>query len=282
LSDLSVPTIGEPGRAAAEIGARHPTHHPESADHELSECAVPGAQVRAASVRGLLHRHNRKPRQDRFSVCYDDATATMLITVCDGVGQFELSHEAAAFVAADVPRAYLKHGDWVTTIAEVNERLTDFANRAAERVRLCDVPADPRMATTLAAAAIRFGHGRWSASVAWTDDSTVWLLGEGRWTPLTGEASGQDGDGLHSTKVRALPHPEPRLHVAEAEMTGGALFVLTDGIGEPLRHARQVQESLAQWWSGPPDVFDFARQVGFARKGNLDDRTAVGVWFDPQ
>ncbi|MEU8007716.1 protein phosphatase 2C domain-containing protein [Catellatospora sp. NPDC049111] len=280
MSEISVIAIGEPGRAATELGPRLPTHYPESADHEITEAEVPGAQIRAASVRGLMHRRNRKPRQDRFSVTYDDDTQTLLIVVCDGVGQFELSQEAAAFVAADAPRAYLEHGTWRPAVDEVNKRLTDYAAGAGERVRFGRAPEDLRMATTFAAAAVRRDGTRWTASVAWTDDSTVWLLDEGHWTPVAGAEAVEDGSGLHTTKVRALPHAEPQLTVVDTELTGGALFLFTDGIGEPLRHARQVQDTLADWWATPPDVFTFAGQVGFARKGNLDDRTAVGVWFE--
>jgi hypothetical protein len=43
----------------------------------------------------------------------------------------------------------------------------------------------------------------------------------------------------------------------------------------------QVKETLADWWAAPPNLFEFAQQVGFARRGHLDDRTVVGVWFEP-
>jgi hypothetical protein len=275
-------TIGDPGRAATEVGPGVPTRYPDSADHELSECEVPGAQVRAASVRGLMHRYRSQPRQDRFSVVYDEASATLMVTVCDGVGQFALSQEAASFVATDAPRAYLAHGDWGPAIAEVNERLGRFVADAPARSRLDALPEDSRMATTLAAAAICLEAGRRKASIAWTDDTSVWLLDTGGWTNLTPDPAGDDDpDGLHTGRVRALPSENSRVFVAEVPAETGALFVLTDGVGVPLAGSQQVRETLAGWWAVPPDVFTFARQVGFARKGHLDDRTAVGVWFEP-
>jgi serine/threonine protein phosphatase PrpC len=274
--------IGDSGRAATEIGPGAPTRYPDSADHELSECQVPGAQVRAASVRGLLHRYRSQPRQDRFSVVYDEATATLVVAVCDGVGQFALSQEAASFVATDAPRAYLAHGDWARAVTEVNERLQRFVADAAARSRLDALPENARMATTLAAAAICLEPGRRKASIAWTDDTSVWLLDPDGWTNLTPDPSeADDPDGLHTGRVQALPSADPRVLVTEAPAETGALFVLTDGVGVPLAGSRQVREALASWWATPPDVFTFARQVGFARKGHLDDRTAVGVWFEP-
>lgn len=226
-----------------------------------------------------MHRHRREPRQDRFSVVYDDETAVLVVTVCDGVGQFDLSQEAAAFVVADAPRAYLRHRDWGLAVAEVNQRLFDFAERAPQRPRLRPLPADPRMATTFAGVAIRFEDTRRMASIAWTDDTSIWLLDQSGWTQLTG--AGEDEGELHSSGVRAMPHRDLQLTVVEKEVVDGSLFVTTDGVGTPLANAWQVRETLAEWWATPPDVFTFARQVGFARKTHIDDRTAVGVWFDP-
>lgn len=277
-----VVAIGDPGRAATEVGPGEPTRYPDSADHELSECWLPGARVRAASVRGLLHRYRSQPRQDRFSVVYDGVTATLVVVVCDGVGQFALSQEAAAFVAADAPRAYLAHEDWPRAIAEVNGRLREFVADTATRPHLDAVPEGARMATTLAAAAICLEPGRRKASIAWTDDTSVWLLDSGAWTNLTPDPSETDDpDGLHTGRVQALPSEDPRVFTTEVPAEAGALFVLTDGVGVPLAGSAQVRQTLASWWDAPPDVFTFARQVGFARKGHLDDRTAVGIWFEP-
>jgi hypothetical protein len=272
--------VGDPGRAASELGAGLPTRFPDSADHELSEYRVPGAWVRAASIRGLMHRYRGQPRQDRFSVVYDEPTMTLIVTVCDGVGQFPLSQEAAAFVAIDAPRAYLVHRDWRAAVKDVNERLKDFVAGAADRPHLDDVPETVRMATTLAATAICLAPGDRYASVAWTDDSSVWTLVDGRWENLT---PGPDAsDDIHSGRVTALPHHDPRLTTAGHPVGDGSLFVMTDGVGVPLEGAAQVRDALAGWWADPPDVFTFAQQVGFARKGHLDDRTVVGVWFEPE
>jgi hypothetical protein len=277
LCDTELVAIGEPGRTATAIGPCAPTYHPDSADHELSECVVPGAQVRAASIRGLMHRYRREPRQDRFSVVCDDATATLVIVVCDGVGEFALSQEAAAFVAMDAPRAYLLHRDWQVAIAEVNQGLADVVAGAPHRARLLTVP-DHKMATTLAAVAIRFGDTQRVASIAWAGDTSVWFLDKDGWELLTNNGP-DDPNAPDSGRVRALPNADPRLTVIEKELSNGALFVTTDGIGNPLRDAPQVQDRLADWWAVPPDVFTFAREVGFARKSHLDDRTAVGVWL---
>lgn len=287
---FGVPVIGIPGRAAVELPAGPPPGLGHCADHELSECSLPGVRIRAASIRGLLHRYRQEPRQDRFSLRYDEDSTTLLVTVCDGVGSLRMSHEAADFVAARMPDAYLACGDWSEAIAVVNRELTEHAAaRVAGRDRCgdCDgrsdcARCDPeayRMATTFVGAAIRF-DGPPSVSIAWTDDSTVWLLRDGQWEKLTVEAA-QPETEVHTGKVRALPHPEPRFRTTRLRIDAGALFVMSDGVGEPLQGAAEVRDTLAEWWANPPDVFTFASQVGFARKSHLDDRTVVGLWFDP-
>jgi len=260
-----------------------PTRFPDSADHELSECAVPGALVRAASLRGLMHRYRNQPRQDRFSVVFDAPTMTLIVTACDGVGQFALSQEAASFAAVDVPRAFLDHRDWNVTVAEVNDRLRDHVAATANRPHLDDVSGSVRMATTLAAAAICLDPNNRQVSVAWTDDSSAWLLNDGDWQNLTPDPDASaDGDGLYSGRVKALPHVNPRLTTAEYPLGYGPLFLMTDGVGVPLQGSGQVRETLAAWWASAPDLFTFAQQVGFARKGHMDDRTVIGVWFEPE
>jgi serine/threonine protein phosphatase PrpC len=275
-------TIGEPGRAATQLGSRRPTRFPDSADHELSESCVPGASVRAASMRGLMHRYRDQPRQDRYSVVFDAPTRTLIITVCDGVGQFALSQETAAFVAVDVPRAFLVHRDWHIAVAEVNDRLKEFVATAASRPHLDEVPDGARMATTLAAAAICLDPDDRRVSLAWTDDSSVWSLTAGRWQNLTPDPGASEDDGIYSGRVKALPNSSPRLATTELSLGEGPLFVMTDGLGVPLEGSAQVRETLADWWATPPDLFTFAQQVAFARKGHLDDRTVVGVWFESE
>ena len=53
---------------------------------------------------------------------------------------------------------------------------------------------------------------------------------------------------------------------------------MSDGVANPLRWSQEVKQALAAWWACPPDPFVFAAQVGFARRGHMDDRTVVGIW----
>jgi Protein phosphatase 2C len=271
-----VPGIGDPGRAARELPAGFPPAAPAVPDHVLAEYATDDLEIRAASVRGLLHRYREQPRQDAFSVVHDPASDTTVVVVCDGVGSLPRSHEAAAFVVDRLPMHYWAHRDWDTAVKAVNAELHDLATRAVAAVDPADRDAH-RMATTLVAVAIdRTPDGR-RARIVRSDDSTVWrLTPDGTWMPAA--ADGPEAAGVHTGSVRALPAPSPRLHHTEVPFADGALFVMTDGVGTPLENAAEVRATLAGWWSSPPPIFRFGSQVGFARKTHMDDRTVVGVW----
>lgn len=272
-----VPAIGLPGRAACELPAGTPPALPAVADHALSEYSTPGLEIRAASIRGLMHRYRGQPRQDAFSVVHDPATDTTVVVVCDGVGSLARSHEAAGFVAERLPSHFWTHRDWAAAVKAVNAELHEIV----DEVRVRNEPADWEtygMATTVVAVAISPTPTGLFLQTVRSDDSTVWTLRSDRtWAPVSAET---DGEGaVHVGSVRALPTATPRLHFAEATLVDDiAVFVMTDGVDQPLQGAAEVREVLADWWSSPPSIFDFGRQVGFARKTHLDDRTVVGLW----
>lgn len=275
IGNLQVPAIGDSGRAARELTSGQPPIEPTVLDHSLCEYAAPDIEIRGASIRGLLHRYRGEQRQDTFSVTYDQPTRTTLLVVCDGVGSLSRSHEAAALVAARLPIHYWPQRNWREAIAAVNDELIDVVDR---RHWGSGSPGGSDMATTVAAVAITPGLGGWRVTTARTDDTTVWTLDHDHvWTAVSADLD-QEENGVHTGSVRALPHRAPRVQLTEFTFHGCALFVMTDGVGVPLAGSAQVQQTLARWWSAPPAVFDFGRQVGFARKGHLDDRTVVGAW----
>ena len=79
---------------------------------------------------------------------------------------------------------------------------------------------------------------------------------------------------------RPLPSADGSCSSRELIVPGGAIFLMSDGVGNPLRWSTEVQETLAEWWRQPPDPFSFAAQVAFARRSHTDDRTVIGIWPD--
>jgi hypothetical protein len=273
-------SIGNPGRAAAELTDGALPQRPGPADVELSGASAAGAIVRAASCRGLAHQASGTPRQDAFAICRERAQSGRLIAVvCDGAGAFSRSHEAAALVSRGLAERAADGLSWGEAFALVNRELQALAAQADN-----DHPAarDARpgdMATTAVAVTVAREAGGWAGEMAWVGDSMLWHLDTNfQWRLLT-QAQDDDGTGLyHSTMTRVLPSSDGACTSQEFIVTGGALFVMTDGVGLPLSGGHDVQERLAEWWSHPPDPLAFAGQVAFARKSHADDRTVIGIW----
>ena len=237
--------------------------------------------VRAATTRGLLHQARGSGRQDAFALSRGGGSAEVsgvVAVVCDGVGQFGRSAEAALLVSRRLADLGASAVPWPQAFSLANE---DLRKAAAEA--LAGEDADPivdGMATTAVAVAVHRDANSWTGVVSWVGDSTLWHLGEdGKWALLTGEPE-DESVIYHSTSVKPFPSADGACSSLEFSVAGGALFVMTDGVANPLRWSQDVQEALADWWSQPPDPFTFAAQVGFARKSHLDDRTVIGIWPD--
>jgi hypothetical protein len=275
-------SIGDPGRAALEMPDGAPPARIGPADAELSTASLPGMLIRAATCRGLMHRASGTSRQDAFALgqAAGEDGPRLVAVVCDGVGQFGRSDEAALLASRRLAELGAAGAPWLEAFAQVNEELGKLAGEARA--------ADPAgsdasgMATTaVAVSAWRDGDG-WAGEVAWAGDSTLWHLDSGaQWTPVT-RLPGHDAEtDYHSTAVRPLPSADGACTSLPFRTGAGALFVMTDGVANPLAWSDDVQATLAEWWTTPPDPFMFAAQVGFARKSHLDDRTVIGIWPDP-
>lgn len=265
-------TIGNPGRAGLELPAGPPCARAGQSDIEMSAATLPGMLIRAATVRGLMHRSNGKPRQDAFAVGHD-ASERAIAVVCDGVGALGRSDEAATLVCRRLTDLAAVGTPWPDAFPVVNAELCAQAGRYAS--------GDDRdgMATTAVALVVHQVGEDWVGEVAWVGDSSLWHLGaDGRWTALTGHADEGGEKVFHSTGVRPMPTADGGCTHREFRARGGALFTMTDGIANPLKWSDEVRETLAKWWERPPDPFIFAAQVAFARKTHVDDRTVVAIW----
>ncbi|GII62310.1 hypothetical protein Skr01_23950 [Sphaerisporangium krabiense] len=279
-------SIGDPGRAGLELPAGRPGALVGQSDIEVSAATLPGVLIRAATIRGLLHRAGDEPRQDAFAIARHEtgAGAWAVAVVCDGVGALGRSDEAATLAGRRLAELGAAGVPWPEAFAVVNEELHAYA----EQVRAAgggDASRDGMATTAVALSVHRDGPG-WAGEVAWVGDSSLWHLdAAGRWTDLTDTREpGQEGDEdegpFHSTKVRPMPSSGGSCATRAVRVSGGALFVMSDGIANPLDWCEDVRETLAKWWARPPDPFTFAAQAAFARKTHVDDRTVVALWPD--
>jgi Protein phosphatase 2C len=276
VNDGNFYAIGDPGRAARETPDGPPPALIGLADVELSMASLPGMVIRAASSRGLHHRARRLVRQDAYALgrrALDGEPQHAVVTVCDGVGSLECSHYAAALVSQRLATHAATGIDWWRAFAFANEELT-------KTVAEWEAAGRGGMATTAVAVTVRRDGDVWAGEAAWVGDSTLWHLGDDlRWTLISGSSLRDEG-GYHSSGVRPMPTQDASWAWCSFRIRGGALFAMTDGVGNPLMWSPQVRATLADWWARSPDPFTFAAQIGFAKKTHMDDRTVVGIWPD--
>jgi hypothetical protein len=233
-------------------------------------------RIRAASSRGILHRHQRTVRQDAFALGHralPGEEPVAVLVVCDGVGSLERSDEAAVLVSRRLAELGTAAVPWRDAYRQVNDELGKSVVSAS--------PAGGplTMATTAVAVSVCREGDDWVGEVAWVGDSPLWHLGSrGDWTLIAGPSPEAEAGDYHSGSVRPLPSADGECSASEFRLSGGALFLMSDGVGNPLSYGPDVRAALAQWWAQPPDPFTFAAQVGFAKRTHIDDRTAVGIW----
>ena len=122
--------IGDPGRAALELPDGPPPARIGPADVECSAASLPGLLVRAATCRGLMHRANGTPRQDAFALGRADGGTGLIAVVCDGVGQFGRSDEAALFTSRRLAALGAEGESWPDAFVRVNQELDKIAGEA--------------------------------------------------------------------------------------------------------------------------------------------------------
>jgi hypothetical protein len=273
----SLYSVGDPGRAALELAAGPPATPIGCADVELSTASLPGMLILAASSRGLEHQAAGTPRQDAFALghrCTEDGLSEAVAVVCDGVGALSRSDRAAVLVSRRLAEFGAAGVPWADAFARANEEL----RKTADEPPAGDSARDG-MATTAVAMSVRRQARAWVGQVAWVGDSPLWHLTKaGRWTLITGPPEDDTESAYHSAEVIPLPSADGACTQTQLSLRGGALFLMSDGVANPLRWSREVRDALAGWWAQPPSPFTFAEQVGFARKSHMDDRTVIGIW----
>jgi serine/threonine protein phosphatase PrpC len=290
--------VGDPGLAATSVVERPAREFPEHHGTVLDGAAVRAddaagwTHVRAASVRGLRHRHEGTVRQDEYCFRQTADDRYLVVAVADGVSAGSLSHEAAG-VAARFGCAVV--GDWLASVpvAEVPwehvlKTLADLVEqrgRALLRKRGVEVASADELAadlaTTLALAVVdlRPDDGSHHVEMVRVGDSSGWVLrSPGRWEALHGPKH-DDAAVVASSATAALPLVTSYECTGHRVAAGDVLVLMTDGVSDPLGDgAGDVGRFLAESWATPPSVLAFGGQVDLARKSFDDDRTAVAVW----
>jgi hypothetical protein len=294
--------IGNPGRAFTAVAPLAMPHIPVDGlviagdpgppDTALDGGRLGGWELRAASVRGLAHRYDGRPRQDAYAFCVSTDGEWIVAAVADGVSSGALSHRASALVAHHGCRILAKQLgtvhpdgiDWYAALADVSKAVLALGRRTPDFELLNDEDIARAMSTTVVFAVVKTVPDEdSSAYLCWWGDSSAWSLDpEGRWDCLS-EVKNDDPDAVPTNATRALPFlPEDSDDIPARTVgidAGRTLFLITDGIGDALGNGDgEVGSILSGLWRSPPDLLQFAAHAGFGRQGFDDDRTVLGLW----
>jgi hypothetical protein len=366
---LSPYFIGDPDLATLDTPAGPPDSCPGNADAELSAAALPGLEIRAATVRGVQRRANRKPRQAAFALGRrselaqneqpqnahaqneqpqneraqnahaqneqpqneraqnaraqnaraqnaraqnaraqnerehnahvqnkhtrrehgqhkhepnkherhkHESLVRAIAVVCDGVSTYGSAEETSLLVSRHLVGLAAAGVPWPESFADASK--TIGAHVAAALLAGRNAADAHGMATTAAGLVVHRDCSDWVGDAAWVGDSSVWHLDRhGHWALLAGRPAVADD----VAPTRSLPSEDGTCTTRHFQVSGGAIFVMTDGVASALQRSARVRDTLADWWARPPDPFTFAAQVAFARRAHTDDRTVVGIWPDP-
>lgn len=275
--------IGEAGSAARGERLSLAPSLLQVPDTTADGVTTPDIELRAASVRGLSHRHWSHPRQDAYA--FDVGEGWWVAAVADGLGSLVHSHiaaHAAAGQAVAAVGALLRDEqpvDWPSVVGSAAGAIEPTLRTITQDD---ETPVARLGATTLViVCGVKQDGGAWQLQVASVGDCRCAVLLDGEWDCLADPAEA-DPSLPASTATDALPMAPPRaLRTASATVPPGAMVaVFTDGIGAPFGGGRgQVGTELAGWWATPPHSITFAGQVGFMRRGFHDDRACVAVWL---
>lgn len=314
--------VGDPGRTRSRIVPKLDLAYLDVPDSVLDSAVIldsdqaPCFDLRAASVRGLSHRHYGIVRQDSYGIDLSADEKYLILAVADGVSAGKLSHKAAEIATTKIPGAIKKALvsqqpseiewnqlvrdsavrwmlRWVAHEVEVG-RLTqqDFGLDDLEESEFFEKLRSPRvvgglMATTVALAIVDLSMNDAGAYDVWftrIGDTSGWIIstdaeGKHHWDSL-GEIK-NEGEAIAESATVALPFlpKEPLTAIYRQLKLDERLVLMTDGIGDPLGSGTGLTgDAFGNWWVTAPSALEFAAHVDFDRVTFDDDRTAIAIW----
>lgn len=288
-----------PSRQPIVVGRPSPAFEPRSVDPAyratpyrpdtiLDGWSTGAFTVRAASLRGHLHRYDGAPRQDDFALALRHDVDRLVVGVADGVSGAAQSHLGAT-TAVRYATQWLASGaaesaaeiDWKALVESTAWALIEQAAPILGEPTVDAVQAEQVFATTLVCAVVDADdNGELTAHVVGVGDSGAWVLDDDGFTRIEGGKSELEG-GLSSSAVSGLPRVPRQIDVATVTIRSGQVLLLgTDGFGDPLGGGQgDVGRLFAAVLRGDvPSITEFGHVLDFSRETFDDDRTLVAVW----
>ncbi|MFG1607687.1 protein phosphatase 2C domain-containing protein [Actinoplanes sp. NPDC049265] len=281
LSQWNSPVVGDP---IHRFEPRPPASVSYRPDMVVDGWETDDLIVRAASIRGYVHRYRGTPRQDDMAVSLHRASGAVVFAVADGVSSARHSHigaSAACRASVNAIVARLDEGtdriDWQGLVEQAAWQVIAQA-RAVLGDDTDTETAEREFATTLVAGLVRPTADGPEASMIHVGDSSAWILRGDRYQCLL-ESKYAPGADIVSSATTALPRM-PRVTPRAGLLSAGEVLLLgTDGFGDPLGDgAGEVGRHFADALRRPGDPLRFARDLDFSRENFDDDRTLIALW----
>jgi Protein phosphatase 2C len=264
---------GSPTAHILGIPVTHPTMN---GDVECGEADTDFLSARAASLRGISHRLDGKPRQDSYSLSVHRGTGAVVAVVGDGVSQAsasDLGSRLAVMLMAEAIHASLDRDPSISAQAIAAKLMSVSKAVMARADSFLPGVEGAALASTLVAV-IDDGH---RLRVVQVGDSPVWKLGhDDRWVNLI---AGPVEGAVRDNRTACLPlHPDQAV-TCDIKRPDGVIVVMSDGVSDPLGSGNSgTGRYLAERLKSPPDPLRFALDLSFEARGFSDDRTAIAIW----
>jgi len=237
-------------------------------------------QIRAASVRGHIHRYLEEVRQDNFA--FSRGANYLALAVSDGVGNAKVSHLGSALASRTIVENEALLGDVVAAKVAGKVSLRDIATLLYSVAVDNDVNGS-EVSTTLTVAVVldtpsRIGET--TVVLAQIGDSPAFKLSEGAWIELSYPAL----EARHGELIDNSVNPLPEHHMAsvwvETFRPGESLLLVSDGVSDPVKSNTEYARALgALWKNEAPSPADLLKVLDATVKSFDDDRTLIGIRF---
>jgi serine/threonine protein phosphatase PrpC len=241
--------------------------------HRFDGFAVNDFVIRSASHVGTRHMQQRQIRQDSYAVTASQDGRFVIAAVADGVG----SERWAALGADWAASAAVGQGlDALETSgqAPAADLLINVASSEVRRwAGFFDASApESEFSTTLVVAVL--DSVTFEGQLARVGDANAFTRAEEKWI-----AHFRDSTAAPDAPTHAIPSTTPAIERATFVLDPGQCLVLvSDGIGDLLLHADDVQHDLHQALAQPVTAQEFSAIAGFQRVQAHDDQTALAIW----
>jgi hypothetical protein len=263
------------------------TEEPAASGIAADQAKLGDLHVRAASIVGPSHRCEEPAvaRQDSYRLGRDEAGRHLIVAVADGMSdsrRSDLGATVAVRCAVDAVRDELNRG-MSPDEAMLRHAFRRSAGAVVTAARDLRLDEDAVRCALIVVILPTRPEGESGERVAWFGslaDVSAWERVGTAWRQFSGD---RKNPGLDRNLLRHfLPHHPDHVrtgtHVLPPEAT---VTIVTDGVGDAFTDIPGADQWFAARWQRPMPLESFLLDIGYHASGQLDDRTAVTVWCEP-